>query len=281
MIDKNRWNKLVRDAALYVRQIWLDTYYSLKSLRQALLWAVVSFGVGDILNYYESGRSLASKIDYETWISSLRPAVCMFFSVLIVRIIFVAPFRLWRRDQEEKQQLYARIQPSLRVTTGTSEPWIQVQCGQQPGQTVVSPGYLYTYRIGVSNGGVEPVRNVRVRLVEIEPAPVRLIPMPCHLEIMNDRQEPRRESFDLQPSARGSDRDGVFVDVVRYFVGDSSQEWMGFCHLATGVNTSVHSQRYRLKLTISSDNGGDTIEHWFCFDPSRDAKDRFQVDEGE
>jgi hypothetical protein len=103
--------------------------------------------------------------------------------------------------------------------------------------------------------------------------------MPCYLEIMNDRQEPRRESFDVQQTVKRYDRDGVFVDVVRYFLGDSGQEWMGMCHLATGVNTSVPPQLYRLKITISSDNGGETIERSFSFDPTKNARDCLQVDE--
>lgn len=270
----------MQDLGSYTKQIWLDTHFSLRSLRQALFWAGMSIVVGDILNYYESGRSLASKIDSETWISSFRPAVYIFFGVLIARIIFVAPFRLWRRDQQKNQQIYARIQPSLRVTTGTTEPWVQVQLGQQPGQHIVSPGCLHTYRIGLSNSGVEPVKNVRVRLTEIEPVPVWLIPMPCYLEIMNDRQEPRRESFDLQQSVRGSDRDGVFVDVIRYFRGDSGGEWIGICHFATGVNTSLKPQRYRLKITISGDNCGETIDRWFIFDPVKCIRECFQIDEG-
>jgi hypothetical protein len=103
--------------------------------------------------------------------------------------------------------------------------------------------------------------------------------MPCYLELMNDRQKPRRESFDVHQTAKGADRDGVFVDVVRCFLGDSLQEWMGVCHIATGVNTSVQAQRYRLKITISSDNGGETIERWFCFDPAKNVSDRLQIDE--
>src|SRR5215510_4440512 len=187
----NGWSETVQDLRLYVKQIWTDTHVSLKTIRHGLILAVLSFVLGDILNYYESGRSLASKIDYETWVSSLRPAVYIFFGVLFLRIITVAPFRLWKRDQLEKQQLYARIQPNLHVTTGTSDPWVQTQLGQQPGQHIASPGYLYTYRIGLSNRGMEPVRNVRVRLTEVVPAHGQIIPMPCYLEIMNDRQEPR------------------------------------------------------------------------------------------
>jgi len=68
-----------------------------------------------------------------------------------------------------------------------------------------------------------------------------------------------------------------FVDVVKYFLGDSGQQWLGLCHIATGVNTSVPPQRYRLKITISSDNGGETIERWFSFNPARDSTDRFQI----
>jgi len=54
---------------------------------------------------------------------------------------------------------------------------------------------------------------------------------------------------------------------------------MGICHLATGVNTSVTPQLYRLKITISSDNGGETIERWFSFESAKNARDRFQIDE--
>lgn len=126
-----------------------------------------------------------------------------------------------------------------------------------------SNGQDYVFRIELMNLGLEKVQITRIRLVEIKPDPRDEITVPCDLQL---------DSKDIHKTDK--EGEGEFVDVFKYFrhsQGGNDHLWMIGSIENKGYKMKV--QKYeKVKITVSSDNGGDIIKH-FEFDPDeKDAK---------
>lgn len=170
--------------------------------------------------------------------------------------------------QTEKTELQQAMRPKLSIIhRAHANPWLQVSQAQQADSHLVSNGYLYTYRISLSNTGVETIRNLRVRIASIMPPELR--GAPHHLHFTNDNVQPYAEMRDLPMTV--DEASGLFVDVITYWRGGEQSQRMSFFHTANGVSGSVAVQTYEFVVVVSSDNGGTTIQQRCRFTPTLDA----------
>jgi hypothetical protein len=107
------------------------------------------------------------------------------------------------------------------------------------------------------NSGLETVRNAQVTLSEIEPPVDGFNAIGCTLQFMHTFDDHR----DV-PMSDPEHTDGVAVDVVSYFLGDDGTTVLRVCHLLGGVVSRLPVQNSRLRLTVTSDNGGATFSRW-------------------
>jgi hypothetical protein len=244
-------------------------------LKEKWKWEVPIFIIGTSANYnfnHINWRALYCEI------LGVLFFICVMFLWKSLRIV---PERIYEEKQKdiellekENLSLKEQLRPKLEVTFDPSDhPWFQEQKNiGNPFSNLRALGNLYTYRIGLMNHGLEIVKNIKVRLKEIYPHPKNELPVvPCHLQFMNDTKQPFDESKDLQMT--NDPKDGIFVDVFSYFhESKSDKKILGICHIVRPANIVVPTQPYKIKIVVSSDNGGVPINRRFRFTPRKNTK---------
>lgn len=159
--------------------------------------------------------------------------------------------------KNEKAELQEAMRPKLSIAhRAHADPWLQVGQSQNPNSEIYDSGFIYTYRVSISNTGMEVVRNLRVTIAEIVPPELR--GTPHHLHFTNDNLAPHMEVRDLPMTL--SETNGQFVDVVVCWLGNGDRQQMSFSHITNGVSGVVPAQPYEFSIFVSSDNGGATIQ---------------------
>ncbi len=114
------------------------------------------------------------------------------------------------------------------------------------------------------NLGLETIKEINVRLTKIKPHPQGFRP-PCLLGTMHN--DPNNLQMTKNPE------DGRFIDVFYFYRSfDGKNKEMGICHTVERER-KIPVQPYEIDITVTSDNGGDSITKRFQFDPTqKDAK---------
>jgi len=158
--------------------------------------------------------------------------------------------------KNEKSELQEAFRPKLlMVHRAHTDPWLQATQSQNPNSEIYDSGFIYTYRVSISNTGMEVVRNLRVTIAEIVPPELR--GTPHHLHFTNDNSVPHMEVRDLPMTL--NETNGRFVDVIVCWLGNGNRQQMSFAHTTIGVSGLVPTQSYEFSIFVSSDNGGATI----------------------
>jgi hypothetical protein len=221
------------------------------------------------------GKAVYGEMNTETaYAAGLISTAILVFIVNLLR----APFLILRDKEKEiaelgreKENLSERLRPKLSLHHADTNPWVQVQQRQRGDTNYPAHGYLYTYRISISNLGAEVIRNLRVKIASVPP---ELHGAPHHLHFTNDNLKPYSEARDLPMTV--DEASGLFVDVITYWRGGEQTQLLSFFHTADGVSGYVPVQTYEFSLIVSSDNGGVTVQKRCRFNPRSDAAPTFE-----
>jgi hypothetical protein len=115
------------------------------------------------------------------------------------------------------------------------------------------------YRVGVRNLTRGTVDDARVRLVELDPQAIDILPLTLHRKDDNPLPlAPYEETFSVHPGDREPD---VFVDVLMKVDGLDA---IIIEHIAQGVNNRIQPRRYRLTLRVSGRDSKPFDRHFIA-----------------
>lgn len=209
------------------------------------------------------------------WSILIIPIATIFVLALLIflRNVALTPRRIYKENKEKIKQLNSTIEtlkdsisPKLIVTFEKgNNPCYRHQGRNQEGYEI------YIYRIGIKNIGLETVEDVQGVLEEIEPCPEYFAASKSNLHWMHDNIEPFNKYERLQA---GQEK---FIDIMYYFRNGDNKEAMQITHIARGVGQNIEVQNYKLKIFISSKNGGDSILKELNFCPNRDIENMLEL----
>lgn len=159
--------------------------------------------------------------DFQSAKEEIIIASCGLFVLIIIyfwaRVI--APSKIYDEQAEKIRSFEEKLEPKLQIEFKEKGEAFFQEIKEYLDKTSADVLYgsgarlyaiLQTYRIKVSNRGLEPIKNVQVKLLSIDPMPENLHGLPCNLRIMNDN----KPTPDIK---RGIQNDASeFIDVVNY-----------------------------------------------------------------
>lgn len=199
-------------------------------------------------------------------------------AMLFIGCLCVAPYQIWKKEKKLRETLDVELRERIKVLEEEKRPKLEIMFkeGEPPWHQLQEDGAgntFSTFRASIKNAGFEKISNIQVKLIRLDPHPKNCFMIPCPLVFIHDRP-PYPKSKDLQQTK--SETDALFVDILTYLKGGNFEE-INLSHGISDLESRIPTQPYTIEIAISSDNGGETINKNFHFDPSRDVANALRM----
>jgi hypothetical protein len=194
--------------------------------------------------------------------------MCVF--LFLWKSLRVVPERIYNEQQdvidsqrETIKSLEEERCPKLEVTFEKgNKPYFKSERFTSP--ISKRDGQIHTNCIRIKNIGLEIIKNVNVKLMEIIPCPEDFRAEGCNLQFMHGGSDVKAK--DIQPEG------DEFVYIIGYFKPynkDLKKREMYILHTEEKYSLDIPVKKYDITIKINSDNGGKSIIKNFKFTPTR------------
>ena len=236
----------MQEALQYWRRALRWSWLSLRAYWHAWLVSCLVWVAADVFLFKIYGRSVASQVETQSAISEIIPGLLVFFLLLFIVGLIVAPIKLDKQAlaritelDSQIKKLQERFTPvfSIRHEQDNSSYYY---CGG------ASNGGFKLIRIGIFNESLSTIHNVEVKLTRVIVCPEAMGKLPVPLHIKGDNTGPP-----FRKSATISSRGELLIDVVQWIWRPSGgQPRLSFCSAEEGVDIIGAPGVYEYEITV-------------------------------